>query len=559
LAASPHVSKIAEGRAPATPGRNRAPWRAWAIQALLYAAIVLSLQYASHAFQDDFSGYNDEPSHYVTALMVRDYAASGFPLHPMAFAENFYIHYPKMAFGHWPPVAYAIFGVWMLVAGAGRTSALLLLTGFTAGCALLLFSAARRVLSPLAAHLIAIAFLLLPIVQMHNEMVMLEIPLTFFTFAAVLALVWYFEKETWAGGISFGVLAGLAIMTKGNAWALALLPILALLLMRDLRRLFAPRLLTGAAIVAVIAGPFTIWSLRMVKDGWDASEPGSSFTLKAFPQLGMFLVTMIGPALAVCCALGIWKMVIVPMRGKRLEAFWAVMLAYMVSVWVFHAVVPTSIEPRKLFIAIPALLLFAGAGIDWMMRVIRVRWAVPAAVALAFAAFTFQVPHDYCPGFVRATDFLLSRPELKNVGFFISSNTDGEGRFIAEVASREVEPQHFIVRSSKALVRSNWLSTQYDLRCTTPAQVHDALNRFPLGIVVVQNEPKRFAHVHHKLLLAMLQQSPDWVKIYSDHPHCTRHTEGEEIAIYQYKPDPYRKIEHVEVDLENKIGRTLRH
>src|SRR5262249_21615267 len=100
-------------------------------QLSVYVAIAIALQYGSGTHLDDFSAYNDEPSHYVTALMVRDYFAAGLPRGPMQFAENFYIHYPKMAMGHWPPAAYSLFAIWMLVFGAGRTSALLLMAVMT--------------------------------------------------------------------------------------------------------------------------------------------------------------------------------------------------------------------------------------------------------------------------------------------------------------------------------------------------------------------------------------------------------------------------------------------
>lgn len=31
--------------------------------------------------------------------MIRDYIANGFPASPMKFAEEYYVHYPKVAFG----------------------------------------------------------------------------------------------------------------------------------------------------------------------------------------------------------------------------------------------------------------------------------------------------------------------------------------------------------------------------------------------------------------------------------------------------------------------------
>ena len=95
------------------------------------------------------------------------------------------------------------------------------------------------------------------------------------------------------------------------------------------------------------------------------------------------------------------------------------------------------------------------------------------------------------------------------------------------------------------------------ITCPTSSSV----NRLSIAIVVLHDEPmrERETHPHHKLLCEMLRSNPDWQKIYYDQPHCNRHTATEEISIYAYKPDPVRKISQVEVDLENKIGRTLRY
>ena len=532
-------------------------------QLSVYVAIAIALQYASGAHLDDFSAYNDEPSHYVTALMVRDYFAAGLPRGPMLFAENFYIHYPKMAMGHWPPAAYSLFAIWMLVFGAGRSSALLLMAVLTGACSLLLFTAAKRVLARGSSHLIAFVFLLLPLVQRHNAMIMLEIPLMLVSLAAMLAMVTLVERDRWADAVSWSLLSVAAIMTKGDGLALVLMLAIALLLLRDLRRLLRPMMLVALMIIAIACGPFTLWSKAMVRDG--LGSPGWRFFFSALPQLAGFLVGFLGAGLSVCAGVGVWRKLLLPLHNRCLEPFWAVMGSSIFSVWIFHAVVPSSVEPRMIFMAAPALLLFAGAGVDRLvirlphrMPLPRRQIIAPALVAIAFLVTTFEVPRGYCQGFVRAVDFLLAEPKLKEVGLMVSSNTDGEGRFIAEVASHEASPQRLLIRSSKALVKTNWLLTDYQLRATTTGQVSDILNRLSIGILVVHNEPKRETHTHHQLLVTMLKENPDWQPIYSDHVRCSRHTEGEEIVIYSYKPDPFRKAANVEVDLENKIGRTLR-
>ena len=69
---------------------------------LMFFAFAVVLQAWHGAYSAEFSGNPDEPAHYVTGVMVRDYLAS-FPWHPpMPFARDFYDHYPIVAIGHWP-------------------------------------------------------------------------------------------------------------------------------------------------------------------------------------------------------------------------------------------------------------------------------------------------------------------------------------------------------------------------------------------------------------------------------------------------------------------------
>ena len=49
----------------------------------------------------------DESAHYVNTLFIADWLRAGLPA-PMAFARDFYVHYPKLSIGHWPPGWYAL-------------------------------------------------------------------------------------------------------------------------------------------------------------------------------------------------------------------------------------------------------------------------------------------------------------------------------------------------------------------------------------------------------------------------------------------------------------------
>ena len=109
----------------AEPGRRAATVENAATIAALFA-LTLLLQWLSGAYRSELAHFPDEPSHVVTSLMFGDYVRAGFPGSPVAYAEKYYVHYPKVAIGMWPPLFYCVAGAWTLVFGATRVSFLML-------------------------------------------------------------------------------------------------------------------------------------------------------------------------------------------------------------------------------------------------------------------------------------------------------------------------------------------------------------------------------------------------------------------------------------------------
>jgi len=89
------MEAISTGR-PGNEIRNGGRRNAIAIVVLLFS-VVLALQYLAGAFTSELSGYPDEPSHYMSGVLVHDYIQARFPSSPMSFASQFYLHYPYLA------------------------------------------------------------------------------------------------------------------------------------------------------------------------------------------------------------------------------------------------------------------------------------------------------------------------------------------------------------------------------------------------------------------------------------------------------------------------------
>jgi 4-amino-4-deoxy-L-arabinose transferase-like glycosyltransferase len=336
---------------------------------LLYFGLAVVYQWWYGAFEREFDGYPDEPAHYVTGVMAREYLRAGFPGNPIRFAEDYYLHYPKVAIGHWPPMFYGLEAVWMLVFGVSRASALLMVAGFAALVTAMLHAAVRRRLGTMYAFWAGAILLSIRLVQRQAGMVMLELPLTAFTFGAMLAFAAYLEKGRLRHSAFFGLAAAGAIWTKGDGIALALVPPLALLLGRDWKPARRAAFWMPVAIVAVLCVPLMLLTLGMARQGWSAEKPGMGLAAGFAVEAGGILRRYAGWGLLALAAYGLWDRVLRPLaRHERPEPFWTCGAAYTAAVLGFQIGMPAGMEPRKLVMLAPALALLAAAGCERLAR-----------------------------------------------------------------------------------------------------------------------------------------------------------------------------------------------
>src|SRR4051794_1287068 len=171
----------------------RLRWDLAVLAALL--GIVIVLQVLSGAYRAEFGAYPDEPAHYVTSLMLRDYLVHFHVASPLQFATEYYRHYPKVAFGHWPPFFYVVQAVWMGLFSAARSSVRLQIACTTALLGFGVFREARRLFSMPLAFAAALLTVCLPLVQTYSDEEMSETLLTLTCFWSVIYFARYIRSE----------------------------------------------------------------------------------------------------------------------------------------------------------------------------------------------------------------------------------------------------------------------------------------------------------------------------------------------------------------------------
>lgn len=521
---------------------------------VLFFALTVALQKMGGAYHSEFGGHPDEAAHYVTGLMVRDYIAAGFPGSPMTYAKKYYDHYPKVALGNWPPVFYLVQSAWTLPFSPQRVSVLLLMGFLTAVLATLLFSALMKAFGfggALAGGLLLIA---LPLTQRHTAMVMTEIPVAVFSFAALIFFARFLETSKTSDSIGFGLCAALTILTKGSGLFLGLVPPLAILLARKFSLLKRPALWYSAIIVFVLCFPWT-WKFRDVaRAGWMEGNPSLHFTKQAIEYYPKKLLLSVG------FGLGLWTVVgflaglrrgFKQVSGSECSIVFATALF---SLLVFHAVVPCGLEDRHLVPVLPVVIFFSIVGVNSICAFINARkknsrvspvhllgLAVLAFVIQAF--FTAQgepwqrrlVPEKGFEGFSPVAQSLLKKVK-RDSGFLVSSDSRGEGMFISEVAMREKRPGHVVQRASKALSSSNWSGGAYKPRFETEEALTDFLKQSSIEYLVVDTSvPTVWRRAHHEMLQHVAEKNSEMFLREGEFPIIRDNVRTNGIFVYRIK------------------------
>ena len=510
----------------------------------LLAAILFTLafdaaflwQRAGGAYHSEFGGHPDEAAHYITGLMVRDYIAARAPGSPIAYGEQYYAHYPKVALGVWPPAFYIAQSAWTLPFGPSRTSILLLMATLAAGVALLIHLSLREEYGPLAAGAAALAFLCLPLVREYYSMVMAETLCAAAMFAAALLWGRYLDRERPRDALLFALCAALAILTKGTALALALMAPLALAFTRKWHLLRRPALWGAAALTALLAGPWT-WHFRdagRLKGGWEQPSPTWAWTRDALPYYGTKLFLGLTAVLTLLALIGLLVKLRHPgpQRGR-----WAAAAALLLAVFTFQSIIPCGKEARHLISALPAGIMFALAGAAIFWRGIRtaesaippgaarfqfrnLTWITLPLIALAFIGSTFAVPlAKGFTGFRPVAQTILGGVHPRPPRLLISSDARGEGMFISELAMHEPRPGSTIERASKILATGSWSGDRHQETYTDPDTLHRRLLAGHFDYIILDDaipEPKR--RPYHSLLRRTLQEHGDSYQLAGEYP-----------------------------------------
>lgn len=468
-------------------------WRTNLLRAAVagvFFALIVVLQWAGGAYHNEFAGYPDEGAHYITGLMIHDFIARHSLSSFRQFAENYYTHYPKVAIGHWPPIFYVVQAAWTLLFPISRTSLLLLMAIFTAAMAFTLYRIVEDEFGTVLGVVAGLFLIGLPVIQAYSGMVMADTLVGLLSFWTVLSFARFMDRVRWQDAIWFGILSAVTILTKGTGLALALVPPLALLFTGRWDLLRRAAFWLPVAVVVPLCAPWYWFTRHMLPNTWQEPEPGLKYLFRALHFYGWHSIHVFGAGLAALAVVGFVAQIVVPGR-KDVKSKWAALAALLLSTAFLVLVVPAGLEERFLIPAVPSVLAFAAAGLDFLAHRLPAKLSLPTRrlvlvcpVIVLFLLGTFFIPKSVSFGFSRVAEYLLSQSDLAKAVILVSSDATGDSMFISELAMREARPGHYVLRSSKVLCDCSWSGEQHASRFSSPEALMNFLDHSPIQIVV---------------------------------------------------------------------------
>jgi hypothetical protein len=508
--------------------------------------------------------YSDDAAHFMNGMLLRDYLLQAPGTDPMAFAEQYYLHYPKIAPLMWPPLFHVTLGLSLLAGGPPGATALLLIALCCAWLVLRLHMIIERVAGSLAA-LVAIALLLTtPLVMTMTSVVMLDLLIAMFALESAFWLVRFLKSNASRDAIIFGLFASLACLTKGTGVIAVLLPAMMIPIAGRWDVLRSRGLYLSAAIVLVLGVPLLALSARFDAAIGDFGPVSFSLIAERVLFYGKHLRNQIG---IVPLGFGLLGIVATIAQARRRPKVYLPLpeglVALVGATIVFHLLNPhLSDSSRYLTPAIPALLglamIGATATLDWLRLDGRRRLPFCALLAVlgmsAAVARVAAVPVSPL-GYREVFEYLTANGELSGRQVLVVSDEIGEGAAVTEAVMRGLDPAPVIIRGSKLLARGTWMVAGSPLYESSEALICD-LEDLHVDYVLVDRSPGGTSVPYFRLVSDLVEQSTRVERVEGFNSRSGA-PPSRRLELYRVKVKSPGDPKPLRLNLEHTLGRTL--
>lgn len=514
---------------------------------LIFVALVVVViavqQRAMGGYTAELSANNaDEASHFISGLMLADYVRAGLP-NPLPFARDYYLHFPKVGIGHWPPLYYMLEGALFLLLPPMTSVALLLPAALAALLVVSAGWATARALGPLQGIAVGVVLLALPLVREATLVILLDLPVALLALLAAFAYARYLARPRWQSAVLFGLLASAAILTKGTGAALALLPPLAVLIGGRFDLLKRVSFWLPVPLVAVLAGPWTLGTYAMAAAGFQYKW-SLDFSALAGRTYAHGLTATLGALMLGLAVIGLLFAGVRGWRGRRpaadldaadgdaeavaaqaADALWLALAALVIGTLAFQCLVPAGLDARYLLPVAAPLVMLAAFGGTRFLGLLTSGWPVLVGLVVSLTLLSGALPsllvevRKLPTGMDAAAQAFLAR-EVPNPLILVGADAEGEGGLIAAIAQRDRARKTYVLRGTKMLATSDWNAANYTPTYADPAALMAGLDDLGVGAVVVDTSPASQSLLHNRQLLEAAAAFPDRFRPVASYPRA---------------------------------------
>jgi len=503
----------------------------------LLAGTIIASQYFRGVFSSELM--SDANGHYVTTLLAHDYIRNIFPGNPVAYAVDYFIHYPSIRIGNNPPAFYALSGLWALVTSDSIQSAYLLSAALAAlYCVISMWWLAR--LEGMSAGLVAaISIALLPTFQRVAGSFLIDIPIGIFSLAAAICYAMFLHRGARLPAVLFSIFAAAALLIKLSALFLAVMVPLTILisgkysLLRN-RNFWLPVLIVGTLIT-----PWYLLTFETLTAGaktqWDITYP----LLSLSGYLSVFAANFTLPGLVLVLAGLVDRLRFIRANKGSIEADqWSVIIALAVSVPLFQIFIPANILERYMITALGpmVMLLWPGAaaignlaGRQLQRHALisekfsgRIPYAILAVVLGVICVNALRIEPAPSNQMAQAAQKASESLPASNPIVLVASHGRRESSFIAQLASRDKSrPSMFAVRGSRLFgKKEGFMNVDYAPKFNSPDEVLRELEKLSIAMIVLDRSAEAQMWQHNKDLAWLVDNKPElWRQIWSmDNP-----------------------------------------
>lgn len=458
--------------------------RAAPFAVLLLAVLALFLTAPKN---DDF-WWTDAPAHAMNGALVHDYLINFKPVSPLDFAKDYYLHYPALTIGLYPPVFYFAEAAVYMATGVSHFGAQLTVSLFTLLLAYSLYSVFRTAFSPPAALGAALLALSMPVILLWSRQVMLDVPSLALLVAATAVFLRFLENGAAKWLYSSVLLLCVAIYTKQLA-VFAVAPFAFILITeKGWAVLRQPPVWLAAALGFSLLLLLALYTLVFTPHNFQGAA-GIGFEGKAQSPLALvfwyarMLPEMTG-SIPIAASLGyvalvIWKGWASPQERRLglLMIAWFVVGYLMVSAIVIHE------ERYGIFLAVP-IAMFTIALVE---RIAPPALAGGTAAVVGLAALAVALIVDPAPrvtGYDAVAKYLIDHADKNSVVLFHGFRSPN---LTFSLRAQSAAPEIYLLRSEKILldykVSRAWGVHDRDL---SRADLEQLVDRYGINYVALQ-------------------------------------------------------------------------